>query len=111
MMAGINRDVQWAKLTGLQSDQISPDFADAADGGVQTNCGCDNNKQGDEAPPSSLSRSHLLRATAGGRQAPGEKRLQSWIDHSEIKCQCFGVAEGSIDSGSDPDPGVSIMKC
>lgn len=32
MMAGINGEVQWAKLTGLQSDQISPDFADAADG-------------------------------------------------------------------------------
>lgn len=35
MMAGINREVQWAKLTGLQSDQISPDFADAADGGYK----------------------------------------------------------------------------
>lgn len=33
MMAGINGEVQRAKLTGLQSDQISPDFADAADGG------------------------------------------------------------------------------
>lgn len=32
MMAGINGEEQWAKLTGLQSDQISPDFADAADG-------------------------------------------------------------------------------
>ncbi len=32
MMARINREVQWAKLTGLQSDQIRPEFADAADG-------------------------------------------------------------------------------
>ena len=32
MMAGINREEQWAKLTGLQSDQITSDFADAADG-------------------------------------------------------------------------------
>lgn len=32
MMVGINGEMQGEKLTGLQSDQISPDFADAADG-------------------------------------------------------------------------------
>lgn len=58
MMLEINREVQRTKLTGLQSDQITSDFADAANG-VQTNCGCDNNKQGDEVPLSSLFGSHL----------------------------------------------------
>lgn len=32
MMAGINGEAEWAKLTGLLSDQISRDFADTADG-------------------------------------------------------------------------------
>lgn len=32
MMVGINREVWRTKLTGLQSDKISSDFADAANG-------------------------------------------------------------------------------
>lgn len=35
MMADFNGEVQRARLTGLQSDQISPDFADAAHAGYK----------------------------------------------------------------------------
>lgn len=54
MMSTINGEVQGAKLTGFQSDHISPDFTDAEE--TTNQLGCDKHKQGDEAPLRSLCR-------------------------------------------------------
>lgn len=65
MMAGINGEVQWAKLRSKVT-KSSPDFADAADGAYEPIVAVTTTGMGDEVPASSLSGSHLLTASPTG---------------------------------------------
>lgn len=88
MMAWIKGEVQWAKLTGLQNDQITPDFADAADGGHRTIVAM--------TTTSGVMKYHW--AAYVGLTCPllleaSECLPEPWLraDHDEMTCRCLGM--------------------